>query len=286
MSAAARVTFHQRAWTASVPGAARAPEAAGAPGAAATLLVVHGLSEHSERYAGFAATATEAGFSVAAVDLYGHGESPGRRGHIRGFDVDHLAAVDQLVRRVEHDTPDSPLFVVGHSLGGLVALRWAQSRVFARRLRGLVLIAPFIENRLPVPAWKLLLARLLDRLAPGLTLPTGIADEDVFRDPAARADFAADPLVQRRISARHWAELTRERQRLWEGAGALTLPTLMLLAGEDRIIGNDAARELADRLPACAVIEYPDAFHALHHDPVGPAMTRDLLAWVRARLAA
>ena len=265
-----RVTYHVRSW------------AADAPEVTARLLVVHGLSEHSGRYLDFAASVTAAGFDVAAVDLYGHGESPGRRGHVRGFEIDHLGAVDQLVRDAEREAPDLPTFLVGHSLGGLVAARWVQTRVFARRLRGLVLIAPFVAPRLRVPDWKLGLGRLLARVAPQVTLPTGIADDSVFRDPAVAADFAADPLVQRRISAGHWADLTRERKRLLEAAGELRLPTLVLLAGEDRIVSTEASQDFADHLPDCTVIEYPDAFHALHQDPVAPAVIRDLTAWVRA----
>lgn len=247
---------------------------------------MHGLSEHAGRYATVAETAVAAGFAVAAVDLYGHGESPGRRGHIRDFEADHLGAVDELIRRVERASPNMPLVLVGHSLGGLVAARWAQRRVFAGRLRGLVLISPFVEPRLRIPGWKRAAARFLGRLAPAVTLPTGIRDEDVFRDPAERARYAADPLVQRRISAGHWAALTRERERLREEADRLAIPTLLFLAGEDRVVDTAAARALAERLPAATVIEYPDAYHALHHDPVEPAMTGDLLGWALMRCEA
>lgn len=249
-----------------------------------TLLVVHGLSEHSGRYEPLAEIATAAGLAVAAVDLYGHGESPGRRGDLRSFEADHLGAVDELVRRVERETPDMPLVLVGHSLGGLIAARWAQSRVFARRLRGLVLLTPFVEPRLIVPRWKLAVAGLCGRVAPSVTLPTGIPDRDVFRDPAAREAFAADALVQRRISAGHWCALTRERRRLVEGAADLEVPTLVLLAGEDRIVSTAAAREFAAAAADATVIEYPGAFHGLHHDPVASRMSADLVAWARTRI--
>lgn len=274
MSGSSRPPLKQRRW--SVPG--RTPVGA--------LLLVHGLSEHSGRYGTLAETAVAAGLDVAAVDLYGHGESPGRRGHIRDFEADHLGAVDDMIRRVEREWPDTPLVLVGHSLGGLIVARWAQRRVFAGRLRGLVLMAPFVEPRLPIPAWKRAAARLLGRLAPAVTLPTGIRDEDVFRDPAARARYAADPLVQRRISAGHWTALSRERARLWEEADRLRVPTLVLLAGDDRVVDTEAARALAERLPDGTVVEYPAAYHALHHDPVEPAMTDDLLGWALARCEA
>jgi len=251
-----------------------------------TLLVIHGLSEHSGRYEDLAEAAGLAGFAVSAVDLHGHGESPGRRGHIHEFDADHLGAVDALVRTVEKERPRTPLILVGHSLGGLIAARWAQRRVFARRLRGLVLVTPFVAPRVSIPAWKLAAAAVLRSLVPSFRLPTGIADDALFRDPAERERFAADPLVQRRISAGHWAALTRERERLVAEAASLEVPTLMLLAGDDRVVSTEASRDLASRMPAATAIEYPGAYHALHHDTSAPEVLRDMFAWARARIEA
>lgn len=263
--------YHQRYW---------APDGREPVG---TLLAVHGLSEHSGRYEGLALAARDLGLALAAVDLVGHGRSPGRRGHIDSFDADHLGAVDALVRRVESERPDMPLVLVGHSLGGLIVARWAQRRVFARRLRGLILIAPFVAPRMPIPGWKLAVAHALENVLPSLRLATGIADEDVFREPVERARFAADPLVQRKISVGHWAALTAARERLVADAGELEIPTLFLLAGDDRVISTDAARALARRMPTATVIEYPEAFHALLHDPLASEVTCDLLAWALAR---
>lgn len=249
------------------------------------LLVVHGLSEHGGRYADLARVANDAGYEVAAVDLYGHGMSPGPRGHARSFETDHFRAVDELVRVAERRSPGTPTFLVGHSLGGLIVARWAQSRVFARRLYGLVLVAPFVEPRVRIPGWKRALARLLSGLWPSFSLPTGIEDEIVFREPARRAEFAADPLVQRRMTAGHWTELERERARLREAAPDLDLPILVQIAGDDRVVSTPATLALAERLPDATVLTYPEAFHALHHDPASPRVLADLIAWTDARIA-
>lgn len=264
--------FHHHYWP--VPGGARGE-----------ILVVHGLSEHGGRYAGLAEAANAAGYAVAAVDLHGHGRSPGPRGHIRSFETDHLGAVDELVRAAERRAPGTPAFLLGHSLGGLIAARWAQSRVFAGRLHGLVLLAPYVAPRLSIPAWKRGAARLLSRLWPSFSLPTGIDDEIVFREAAAREEYAADPLVQRQISAAHWIELERERARLEASAADLDLPTLVLVAGNDLVVSTPVSLAFARRLPDATVREYPEAFHALHHDPDAPRMFAELLAWTDARIA-
>ena len=249
------------------------------------LLVVHGLSEHGGRYAGLAAAANAAGYAVAAIDLRGHGRSPGPRGHILSFEADHLGAVDELVRAAERRAPETPAFLLGHSLGGLIAARWAQSRVFAGRLYGLVLLAPYVAPRVSIPAWKRGMARLVSGPWPSISLPTGIEDEIVFREPATRVDYAADPLVQRRISASHWMELERERPRLEASASELDLPTLVMVAGNDLVVSTTASLAFARRLPDATVREYPDAFHALHHDPDTPDVIAELIAWTDARIA-
>ncbi|MFQ5529255.1 MAG: alpha/beta fold hydrolase [Gemmatimonadota bacterium] len=252
-------------------------------GSLGTLLCVHGVSEHSGRYDRLASAVCAAGLDVMSVDLVGHGRSPGRRGHIRDFAIDHLGAVDHMIAAAHEAGLDAPLFVLGHSLGGLIAARWAQVHSADGTISGLILVTPFISPRIHVPVWKRTLASILSRTMPAFSMPTGIRDTDLFRDPADRESYAADPLVQRRISAGHWIALGRERRNVIEEAGHLTAPTLLLLAGEDRIVSTMAARELGRALPDVTVIEYAKAFHALHADPSAARVFEDLIAWVRER---
>ena len=193
-------SFHHRFW----------PRTTDAP--LATLLCVHGLSEHSGRYAHLAGAATAAGIDVLAVDLAGHGRSSGRRGHIRGFEADHYGAVDALIRAADEAALPGPRVLLGHSLGGLIALRWMQDRASPGPIVGLVLVSPWIESKMRVPPWKRLAARMLGGLLPQFSLATGIPDELLFRDPAEVADYGRDPHVQRRMSARHWVEVTAQQR--------------------------------------------------------------------------
>lgn len=249
------------------------------------LLCVHGLSEHSGRYAPLAAKVSRAGFDVLAVDLYGHGRSPGPRGHLRDFEVDHLGAVDALMAAADEAGLGAPRYLLGHSLGGLVAARWAQVHLVEDRLAGLILLTPFIAPQIRVPGWKRALASLLSGPMPGYTLATGIRDEDLFRDPDEEEAFASDPLVQRRISAGHWISLEPEQTRLMAGAADLRLPTLLQLAGEDRIASTEAALALGQALPDATIIEYAHAFHPLHVDPLSGRVIEDLIDWMRQRAA-
>ncbi|TFG63170.1 MAG: alpha/beta fold hydrolase [Gemmatimonadales bacterium] len=250
-----------------------------------TLLCVHGLSEHSGRYIPLAAAACRAGLDVLAVDLFGHGRSPGPRGHIRNFTVDHLGSVDALMAGADEAGLQAPRFLFGHSLGGLIAARWAQVHIAEGRLAGLILMTPYIAPQIRIPRWKRLLAVALSGPLPGFTLPTGIRDADLFRDPAEAAAFASDPLVQRRISAGHWVALVLEQQRLMARAEEIRIPTLLQLAAEDRIASSDAARALGRALPDATIVEYAKAFHPLHRDPVSGQVFEDLIDWVRQQAA-
>ena len=250
-----------------------------------TLLCIHGLSEHSGRYESLAAAACHAGLDVLAVDLVGHGRSPGRRGHMRDFTTDHFGAVDELMAGADEAGLEAPRYLLGHSLGGLIAARWAQAHMGEGRLAGLILMTPFIAPQIRVPGWKRSVAFSLNGLMPGFTLPTGIRDRDLFRDPAAEAAFASDPLVQRSISVGHWVALGHEQQRLMDTASELRVPILLQLAEDDRIASSDAARALGRVLPDVTIVEYAKAFHPLHADPVSAQVFEDLIAWVRRQAA-
>lgn len=249
-----------------------------------TLLCVHGLMEHSGRYERLAAALCAAGADVLCVDLVGHGQSPGRRGHVTDFVDDHLGAVDAMIAAAKASGADGSCFLLGHSLGGLIAARWAQARGTEAGIASLILMTPFVEARMRIPAWKRSLAIALSTRLPGFTLPTGIRDLDLFRDPVERESFAADPWVQRRISAGHWVALEAEQRRLVDQAGSLTMPTLLLLAGEDRIVSTAASRALGRALPDVTVVEYPEAFHVLHADPISGQVFKDLIEWIRRQL--
>jgi lysophospholipase len=252
----------------------------------ATLLCVHGLSEHSGRYARLADAATTAGIDVLAVDLAGHGRSTGRRGHIHGFEADHYGAVDALILAADEAELTAPRVLLGHSLGGLIALRWMQDRPSPPPIVGLVLVSPWIESKMRIPPWKRSAARVLAGLVPQFSLPTGIPDELLFRDPAEVADYGRDPLVQRRMTARHWVEVVAQQRVVARRLERVDVPTLVQLAGDDRIVSTAAAVAVADGLPDARLHEYEGAYHALHADRYAPGVFQDLVAWVRERVAA
>jgi alpha-beta hydrolase superfamily lysophospholipase len=217
--------------------------------------------------------------------MRGHGLTQGRRGHVDHFG-DLLRDLDRLRRKTDGGVGGRPFFLVGHSLGGLVAGRYAEA-VAPDGLKGIALVAPFVDVALEVPAWKRILGSAADRLAPELTMDNGLDVNELFRRQSDRDAYTGDPLVHRRISARLWGEMQRASDRLLEEAPRLRIPVLLQLAGEDTVVSNAASRELASRLPSDPQItEYGQAFHALFHDPLASEVFDDLRNWLEGLLDA
>ena len=215
------------------------------PGPAGCVLCVHGLGEHAGRYQCLADAIAPLGLSLYAMDMRGHGRSPGRRGHVPSFDS-LLRDLDRLRLETGGGGGDRPLFLVGHSLGGLVVGRYAQ-RFAPAGLAGVAFVAPFVDVAMEVPSWKRRLGDVADRLAPALTMDNGLAVEELFREEVERSAYTEDPLVHRRISARLWGEMQRSARQLMTDAGRLHVPALLLLAGSDTVVSNPAARRFAAR---------------------------------------
>jgi len=247
------------------------------------LLVVHGLGEHSGRYDRVADCALSAGLTFCAMDLRGHGRSQGLRGHARSFDR-LLQDLDRFRRRSGNGGSTGPIFLLGHSLGGLVVGRYVQEFGFSD-LAGAILVAPFVGLAMRPPAWKLRLGGLADRLAPALRLDNGIRSQDLFRQAEERERYDGDPLVHHRISARLWGEMRRNAAVLSRKAEQSRTPYLFQLPGDDRVVNSGASLEVAERLGGKSrVLEYDGAFHDLYHDPVSERASADLVEWIRRRV--
>ncbi len=205
------------------------------------VLLVHGYGEHAGRYETFAAWLAQQGWAVWACDLRGHGRSPGPRGHIRSFQ-DYVRDVAALQAAGDSLAPQGPCVLLGHSLGGLIALRYVQVR--KPTLQGLVLSAPFLGLAFPVPSWKRWTAPWLSRLWPSFTSPNGINPDFLSRDPAITQAYAHDPWVHRVVTARWFAETLQAQREAMAHAGEVNLPLFLLLGQDDRIADGKKSQEL------------------------------------------
>ena len=251
------------------------------PGTAprAIIVVSHGLAEHGGRYETLARELVQRDHAVYAVDHRGHGRSSGPRANIERFA--HLVAdFCAFTERCAGEHPATPVFMLGHSMGGAVAFASALRQ--QHRLQGLVLSAPALATGQAVPRWQEMFVRLLSLVAPdtgALTLPP----DAVSRDPSVVARYAADPLVHHKaIPARTLVELLRAMQGFPASAPGLRLPTLVLHGTADKLVPLAATQPVyrAFGTRDCVVQLYEGLYHEVFNEPERERVTADLLRWL------
>ncbi len=242
-----------------------------------TVVLVHGLGEHGGRYRHVGEMLAQRGHAVRATDLRGFGSSGGRRAHLRDWEH-HLDDLAGDIGEARAGSP-APVVLLGHSLGGLVALSYALSSRPAPDL--LVLSAPAIENDLPRA--KQVAARLLGTIAPTLSIPNGLRGDQLSRDPEVGERYFSDPLVLQRTTTGYGRHALRAAARARAGAGGLSVPTLVLHGAADTIIPPRASRALAG-IPGVEHREFPEFRHEIFNEEGGAAATAVVADWIEAHL--
>jgi alpha-beta hydrolase superfamily lysophospholipase len=251
----------------------------------AAIVIVPGLGEHSGRYERTAADLASYGFACYAFDLRGHGGSEGRRGHVRSFDV-YLQDLDRFRREVDGFlAPGLPRFLLGHSMGGLIALRYQQE--YGGRFRGAVISSPWLATAMPIPRWQVTAAAALGRLAPALPMGNRIDAAALSHDREVVNAYRADPLVHDRITPRLFLEASRAMGLVLQRADRLRNPLLFLIAAADRVVDAQRSLQFARQLPTqlTTVKLYPGMYHEVLNEVDRQVALRDLRDWMAARIS-
>ena len=247
----------------------------------AALVYLHGIQSHSGWYEASSRRLAEAGVAVYQVDRRGSGRDTGHeRGHVDRAEVwlEDVAAAAELARR---ETGVAAVHLMGVSWGGKLALACAAHR--PDLYRSLILSAPGIIPRVDVTL--LAKVRIGKCLAAGderRRFPIPLDDPHLFTENPERVRYIAeDPLSLRDLTARFMAESRRLDAMARQAAASVRVPTLLALAGQDRIIHNEATRALVYSMAARRrVVVYPGAHHTLEFEPDPEAYFGDLAAWI------
>jgi alpha-beta hydrolase superfamily lysophospholipase len=243
----------------------------------ASLLLVHGLGEHSGRYEHVGERLSAADIDTHAFDLRGQGASGGRRG-----DIDHWSRYhDDLAERLDAmraSAGDRPIVLYGHSMGGLIVAGYLLSD--RPRTDLVVMTAPGLSSTLA--AWKRALAPGLGRIVPKMAIPTGINPATLSRDRSVGELAAVDELCVKVSTTRLAAEGIREQRRVRAGARSIAGPALVIHGLDDGLV-PPAASEVFDGVPDIERRTYRGLRHELHNEPEGPAILDEIVAWLRER---
>jgi alpha-beta hydrolase superfamily lysophospholipase len=245
-----------------------------------TVVIVHGINEHGGRYEHVAERLVRDGWMVAALDHRGHGLSGGRRAAVERFD-DWVTDLDSYLRGVLTDAP-RPVFMLGHSLGGLIATVYALRHQDS--LAGLILSSPSVMPPTNLSPSTVRMGRLLSRWASNLPV-VALRLDAVSRDPAVVQAYREDPLVHLgKVRARTGAEVLRAIEEVHRDISRLRLPVLALQGTDDLLVDPHSARWVDEHTGSTdhTLRIYDGLYHEVFNEPERETVLDDVAGWLAA----
>ena len=246
----------------------------------AMICVVHGLGEHSGRYAHMATYMNNAQYGVVSFDLRGHGRSGGTPGHSPSYQT-LMGDITDFLRKIREEYPKTLCFLYGHSLGGNLVLNYAMRE--NPKLAGLIASSPGLIPTVKPPSWKLTAGRVLYHLCPKFTMTNGLDLQGLSRDLKVLQACQNDALVHTRISARLGLDILEAGQWVLEHAQQFPpLPLLLMHGDADRLTSFSASQLFAEKLnDRCTFKQWNGFYHELHNEPQKEEVFAFMLNWIK-----
>lgn len=254
-----------------------------AQAARGTCVLVHGVGEHSGRYRHVAQALNQrCRLTVAALDYRGHGRSGGQRGHCGTFE-ELLSDVDLMITQVRKDQPAEKLFLLGHSLGGLIALTYALRN--RSKISAVIASSPALELYAPPPVLKRFLARALGGIFPSMSVKNGVDPAILSHDPATVKEYRTDPLVHPYVTFGSYLSTLRAMGWARSHAQEMSIPCLILQAGDDRLVSRPASETFARQVTSVGSTYqvYERFYHEIFNEVDREKVLSDLCQWINAR---
>jgi len=249
------------------------------------LLWLHGYAEHRRRYGHFGNWMADQGVTVAAIDVRGHGESDGKRGHVGRFE-EYFYDLNVLIHWSRENFPKTTCLLGSHSHGGLILARYLEEGSFPRKIEAAIFSAPFVGIGMPVPDWKMTMANSVSSFVPKLSVPTGLPPELVSHDERIVSSYRNDPLVFKKATTRWFTEAVKHQEIAIAKAGQIKLPTLVMQGLDDKIASVDASRRFFAGLGGKNKkwIEYPGFYHEIMNEIEKERVYKDMFAWIKKQI--
>jgi len=249
----------------------------------AVVVIIHGLGGHTGLFGNMIDYLVHQDFAVYSLDLRGHGRSSGQRGYINTW-AEFRSDLEVLLGLVDTQLPDHPCFIVGHSLGAVVALEYVLC--YPSAVQGVIAISPPM-GKIEISRLRLALGTLFSRIYPRFSLSSGVSSAVGSRDPDVNLAYAQDTLRHKRGTARLATEFFKTVTWIKQHSANLKTPLLILHGGGDRFVLPEGSREFFEQLifPDKKRIEYPGAYHELQNELNYQEILHDMTDWIERHLA-
>ena len=245
------------------------------------VCLVHGHGEHVGRYSHVADALNQEGYALVAIDLRGHGRSEGKRGHVPSYEA-LMDDVAWLIDDAKLRFPDVPCFLYGHSMGGNLVLNFCLRR--RPQLAGVIATSPWLQTAFDPPAWRLLLARVMNVLWPSLTVSNQLDFGDLSHSEDVIRAYRDDPFVHDRISARLFVSVNNAGKWAIEHASDFSLPLLLMHGSADKITSPDATVRFSRSVQGdCTFKLWDGLYHEIHNEPQKQDVLEYITNWLNAR---
>lgn len=248
-----------------------------------TVLVTHGVAEHSECHHLMAEALASHRVEVYAWDLPGHGKSYGQRGYISNF-KEYTTRLQFVLDEVKKITQGkTPIVLFGHSLGGLILLKFLLDSNGRHGCRNVCLSSPALGVKVEVPFIKDQISRILVKVAPKITVPHQLNFNDLSRDAEVTSSYSKDPLRHSKYSAPLYLGILETMAEVLERAHHIRDPMYIQAAGEDRIVDVESTKAFFQKLGSAnkKLTVYPDSYHEIFNDLNRKEVVDDLLTYLR-----
>ena len=244
----------------------------------AVVLLVHGMGEHSTRYTSYVIpTLTNNKIAVITFDNFGHGKSNGKRGHTPSYSV-ILEVINIMIAKAKTIFETAPIFLYGHSMGGNLVINHVLKEDI--KIRGAVVTSPFLKLAFEPPKIKIMIGKLLQKIAPSFILKTGLNTKALSKDINAITAYKEDRLVHDKISPNFSFPFMEAGIWALDNASSLSLPMLLFHGKKDAITAYSASQLFSKATNKVTLELFEDGFHELHNDIEKTVLLEKIIAWI------
>ena len=243
------------------------------------ILIVHGLGEHSGRYEDLANFLVKKKFGVFAVDLIGHGRSSGRRGHIKSFE-EYLDTVELSLIYIRKKFLDIPIILFGHSLGGLISLKFLIDRE-SKEIDRSIISSPWIETKVKIPGFLLIIHKIFKNIFPSMQLHNNLITSHLSKDKDIVKKYEQDKLVHDRISLNLFSEILKTINEVLEKSSRIKNDILIYHGKDDMIISYEGSKKISNKIMNCKWILFENTYHEPHNDLEKSYVFKEIINFIK-----